>query len=187
MTLFEYLAMAFSLLFSISTMRLVGGVPHVLRSHRRYWVHATLVAWHQFLTIAMFWAFFSYHQVTWTFPGFVLALGSPVLIYFTATTLVPEDAQDVQSWREYHMSVYRRYFGGLIAWQSVVLLGDLLVLDQPLRHPVRLVQGASLLLFAVGAVTSRSAVQAFVVGSLVVLMAAVALTLARAPGSFAPL
>ena len=37
MTLFEYLAIAFSLVLSFSAMRLVAGLPYAAHPNRRYW------------------------------------------------------------------------------------------------------------------------------------------------------
>ena len=42
MTLFEYLAIAFSLVFSFIAARLVAGLPHALDSSRRYFVYLEL-------------------------------------------------------------------------------------------------------------------------------------------------
>lgn len=38
MTLFEYLAIAFSLVLSSSAMRLIRALSHALQRDRRYWV-----------------------------------------------------------------------------------------------------------------------------------------------------
>ena len=43
MTTFEYLAVAYSLLFSITALRLVGALPYVFRRERVYGVHAAVV------------------------------------------------------------------------------------------------------------------------------------------------
>jgi hypothetical protein len=57
MTLFEYLAIAFSIVFSLSATRLLGGLSHVLQPERRYWVHATAVCGWLLAAIAVFWIF----------------------------------------------------------------------------------------------------------------------------------
>ena len=43
MTLFENLAIAFSLVFSFTAMRLLSGLPEAMRASRRYWVHLVYV------------------------------------------------------------------------------------------------------------------------------------------------
>ena len=46
MTLFEYLAIAFSLVLSFAAMRLVAGLPYAVQADRRYWVHLVFVFSH---------------------------------------------------------------------------------------------------------------------------------------------
>jgi hypothetical protein len=44
MSLFEYLAIAFSLVLSTEAMRIVGGLPHGVDGAKRYWVRLGAVA-----------------------------------------------------------------------------------------------------------------------------------------------
>ena len=76
MTLFEYLAIAFSLLFSFTVMRLLAGLPPAAQPGRRYWVHLTFTCAQLAGTVATFWAFWSYRNATWTLPKFILVLAS---------------------------------------------------------------------------------------------------------------
>ena len=100
MTLFEYLAIAFSLVFSFCGARLVSGLPHAVRQDRRYWVHLCFVVWQLFVTVFIFWVFWSFRNVNWNFPTFAIVLTSPGLVYFNACTLVPENPSSVESWRD---------------------------------------------------------------------------------------
>ena len=43
MTLFEYLAIAYGLLLSLSGVRLLNGLSHTMQASRRYWAHAIWV------------------------------------------------------------------------------------------------------------------------------------------------
>ena len=97
MTLFEYLAIAFSLVLSLSGMRLVAGLPHAIQAGRRYWVHLCFVCWQLVLTVMIFWLFWTFRSVNWNFVTFALVLASPSLIYFNACTLIPESPSSVES------------------------------------------------------------------------------------------
>ena len=108
MTIFEYLAISFSLVFSFTAMRLLAGLPYAVRRERVYWVHFSFVCVQLILTVVIFWAFWSYRDTEWTLPRFLLALGSPALIYFNACTLIPENPGAIESWREYFDSVLRK-------------------------------------------------------------------------------
>ncbi len=101
MSLFEYLAIAFSLVFSFSALRLVSGLPHALDPSRRYAVHLSHVLLMLFLTPALFWTFWVFHDREWNFLRFLSVLAPPALIYFLACTLVPDTPSSVSSWRSY--------------------------------------------------------------------------------------
>jgi hypothetical protein len=137
MTLFEYLAIAFSLVLSFSAMRLISGLPFVVQKHNRYWVHSIFVCFQLFATMAVFWNFWGLRDVEWTFLTFVMALTSPAVIYYNACVLVPENPSEVQSWRDYYFSVRRRYFIGMTSWMVIVAILSVVVLSVPLFHPVR--------------------------------------------------
>jgi hypothetical protein len=186
MTLFEYLAIAFSLLFSFSAMRLVAGLPHALLSGRRYWVHSCLVALQLILTVQVFWLFWNFRNVNWTFPTFVLVLMSPSLIYMNACTLVPESPSSVDSWRAYFDLVRRRYFVGVGCWCLALATISTVVLKMPLFHPARGVQAAVLAVSVVGAISTSHRVQSVIAVSLLTLSLGVALILGLRPDYLAP-
>ena len=160
MSLFEYVGIAFSLVFSFAAMRLVGGLPHVVDRERLYWVHLCLVCVLILVTAGVFWAFWSYRDVEWTFPRFILALANPVSIYFIACTLVPESPSTVESWRAYYYTVRRKYFVGVLLWGIVVALGSAVVLDRPFSHPTRVIQAIVIAVGVLGASSSDSRVHA---------------------------
>jgi hypothetical protein len=80
MTLFEYLAIAFGLLYSVAALRVLGGLPVALAQSRRYSLHLTLTVINLLLIATSFWTFWSLRDVEWTFPGFLLALLVPGLL-----------------------------------------------------------------------------------------------------------
>jgi hypothetical protein len=85
-------------------MRLISGLPFVVQKHNRYWVHFAFVCFQLSATLAAFWNFWALRAVEWAFPTFVVALLSPAVIYYNACVLVPENASEVQSWRDYYFS-----------------------------------------------------------------------------------
>ena len=122
MTLFEFLAAAYTLLLSFAVARLVFGLPSAILQNRRYWVHLVFVAGFSFSLAAMFWGFWSYRDVQWTFPRFLLALTSPVIMLFLASTLIPASPDEVESWKDFYYSIRSRYFSGWIAGFFLVSL-----------------------------------------------------------------
>ena len=165
MSLFEYVAIAFSLVFSFTAMRLVSGLPHAVDRERRYWVHLSLVSVQILITAGVFWAFWSFRDIEWTFPRFFLALANPSLGYFIACTLVPESASSIGSWRTYYYTVHRKFFVSVILWGIVVALAGTVVLDRPLSHPTRVTQAITIAVGILGAVTDNSRVHAGIAAS----------------------
>ena len=186
MTPFEYLAIAFSLVLSLSGMRVVAGLPHAVQSGRRYWVHLCFVGWQLFVTVVIFWLFWSFRNVTWNFPIFVLVLASPSLIYFNACTLVPENPSSVESWRAYFYSVRRRYFTGVGCWALATVAISTIALKMPLLHPGRVFQVAVLLIGVAGMLSASHRVQACIALFALVVSVFVAFTLGLTPALVVP-
>ncbi len=153
MILFEYLAIAYSLVFSFSAMRLVGGLPHALDPDRRYWLHVCWVFIQLSGTAAQFWLFWSYRDIEWNYPSFLLALANPSLLYFTACTLVPEAPASVESWRTYYYSVRRKLFLAITLLSLVIAAQSSVLLQVPIDHPDRVTQA---MLFVAGVVGASS-------------------------------
>ena len=185
MTLFEYLAIAFSLVFSFTALRLLAGLPYAAQPGRRYWVHFSFACVQLISTVVIFWVFWSYRDATWTFPRFLLILSSPALIYFNACTLIPENPSAVESWNTYYYSVRRRFFIGQLCWVLVVAGGTTVMLQMPWFHLARLSQGVYLLMFVMGAVSDSHRVHSGLVLCSVAIGLIAAFTLALQPGSLA--
>jgi hypothetical protein len=154
MTLFEYLAIAFSLVYSLAALRLLGGLPSALEPGRRSPLHLVLSLTLLYLVTISFWVFWSLRDVAWTFGGFLLALMIPGTLYYCAAVLIPENPEDVDSWDTHYFAVHRRCFGGLALWAAAAALSASVNLGMGLAHPARLAQGAALTIGLVGASSS---------------------------------
>jgi hypothetical protein len=184
MTLFEYLAIAFSLVFSFSVLRLVGGLPHAVQASRRYWIHLCFVCLQLLATVAVFWNFWVFRDVTWTFPVFLLILAATGVVYYNACTLIPENPSAVESWDAYYYSVHRRYFMGVICWALAIATIQTVVLQMPLVYPARVAPVAVLVLGLAGAASTSERVHATIVFLFLLLFLALMLTIGLRPGGF---
>lgn len=185
MTLFEYLAIAFSLVFSFAAVRLVGGLSFAVAPGRRYWVHLAFV-FQELLRVAVgFWAFWSFREIAWTFPKYLLALVGPGLVYFLAAALVPADPAGVDSWREYYFAVRRRYFLAIICWTVTVAAMTTVLVQMSWSHPFRLVQLVFLAVGVVGATCASPRVHAALAITSLMIPAIAALTAMLGPGFLA--
>ena len=124
MTTFEYLAVAYSLLFSVTALRLVGALPYVFQRERVYGVHAAVVVLLIFGTVFNF----------WTFLGL---LAIPATLYFMASMIVPDDPHIIESWKEHYYHRRVHYYSGQVGWMVISIINTTLILELPLTHPIR--------------------------------------------------
>jgi hypothetical protein len=156
MTLFEYLAIAFSLVLSSAAMRLMGGLPHAFDPLRRYWVHSCFLILGLFTVVIAFWAYWSYRDATWDLLRFAVALTHLGIVYFLATTIVPENPGDVPAWREHYYAVRVRYFSAVIFLALTTAINPTLLIAMPLNHPARLAHSFLLVAGIVGVSTANT-------------------------------
>ena len=180
MSLFEYVAIAFSLVFSFSVIRLVAGLPYA-SAEGRYWIHLGFCFLQLIVTAVAFWAFWLYRDVDWTLPRFLLVLANPALVYFNICALVPDDPKAVGSWRAHYYATRRRYFLGLGAWALVIALAGTLVLGIPVLHPLRAMQAGILVIGVVGAASTDPRVHGSIMLLAFLLLLAVVSTVFSSP------
>jgi hypothetical protein len=178
-TLFEYLAIAYSLVLSFAVLRAASGVPHALASGRRYWVHAAWTLLILAVCLTVFWAFWSYREVEWTLWRFVLVLCNPIVIFIAASIVVPPEPAEIRSWREYFYAVRVKLFVSGICYVVVMSANHTFVLDMSLWHPYRAFYLACLAIYSVGVLSNRPDVHA----ALIVLNLLLLLTFLLAPWS----
>jgi hypothetical protein len=184
MSTFEYVAIAFSLVFSFAAMRIIAGLPTAIQSDRRYWVHLTFTLFHLFVIAVSFWSFLSLRDASWTLPKFLLTLASPALLFFMACTLIPDDPFTVASWSDYYYSIRKRFW---IACMLFLLTGATIatvMLDAPWDHPGRVAHGLGFAVATTGAVSESERVHS-ALAAVVLTFAPIWTIIAFQPGYFA--
>jgi hypothetical protein len=185
LTLFEYLAIAYSLVISFTVVRAASVLPHALSRDRIYWIHSFWVLSNLALCVLIFWNFWSYREVAWTLGRFSLVLALPTTVFIVASILSPDEPARVKSWREHFYAIRVRFFVGGLLFSVIAVLVSTIVLEMPILHPFRLYQAGFLGVCAIGAISDRPRVHA----SLVILtMLSFGLAVAKlfaAPGSLA--
>ena len=150
MTLFEYLAAGYVLMLSFAVLRAMSGIPHAMRSSRRYWIHATWLVIALVLCLVSFWAFWSYREVEWTIFKYMNVLAVAALHYSFNSLLVPPDPSIVTSWRDYFFDVRVRVFATGTVLMTAILIGNQSSLGIPLLHASQLGNYAMIAMFLVG-------------------------------------
>jgi hypothetical protein len=184
MTLFEYVAVSFSIVLSFAVVRILAGISDVFARGRVYWVHAAWVGHQLLFTAYVWWVVWSYQEVSWTFVSFLAVLAGVSLVYYQATMLVPAQPTAVESWQEHFQAVRLQFFGAMVAWAALILINTFSILSVPAWHPARVGQITTLIIATVGLFSRRHEVHRVLVTVMLLLWPVRAL-LALAPGALA--
>ncbi len=160
MTLFEYLAAGFVLILSLAVIRGVSGVPYALRRTSRYWVHAVYLSAALANCLVLFWAFWFYNEVEWTFFRFTAALALPVTLYVGISLLVPADPSTVASWRDHFFGVRIPLFISGILNTVTAVISNHSNLGVPLLHSSQWTLYAAIGIYAIGLTSARPSLHA---------------------------
>jgi hypothetical protein len=183
LTLFEYLGIAYSLVLSLAAVRAASVLPHSFSRDRRYWVHTAWVLADLTVCLLIFWNFWSYREIDWTFGKFALVLALPTSLFVSIAILCPDEPAQITSWREYYYSIRVKFFASAIAYSMVVLVVSTVVLGMPLLHPFRLGQLGALGAATAGAVSDRPSLHASLAGLTLVAFALLGLLFLNEPGA----
>jgi hypothetical protein len=181
-TLFEYLAIAYGLLFSLAALRILGGLPYAVEKARRYWVHLAMTLVLLLAVIGAFWTLWSLRDIRWTFSRFLLVLTIPGILYYLAALAIPENPEQVESWGDHYYTVHRRFFAGFALWGAVAAVNASVNLGLALTHPSRAVHATAMIFGVVGAASSSPRVHAGIATLAYVAWALWALTTGMSPG-----
>ena len=156
MTLFEYIAVANSIILSFALLRLLDAIPHAFNRTQRFWTHCAFLVAITWACVQYWWVSWSYSTVeSWTYPKFIVYLVTPALLYSLARTIASPDPSRVDSFREHFGRIRCRFFVLLSIYMITILLGSWFIAGVPFRHPLRLMQGLVVLASASGALVSN--------------------------------
>ena len=186
MTLFEYIAVAFSIVLSLAAVRLLGGLSVSFRPSRRYWPHSVWIVFALLNSAMLWWNFWSFLDVDWNIVFFFLVLVVPSLIYLQAAALVPENPGAVPSWHDYFFSARTRFFVALASFFLVMVVISWLLLGLPLTHPLRAVQAVAFVLALGGALSTNNRLHEALPIIFLVLLTIAAIGVFLHPGSLVP-
>jgi hypothetical protein len=162
-TLFEYVAVAVSLVCSFAAVRLLGGLAAVLDPDRRYWVHATWVFGGLYGLSLSWWTFWSNREVEWDYARFLMALSPRAILYVIAGLLIPADTQSVRSWQHHYFNIRIRFFALSLAYVAAIILNSVVLLGAPILHPRHLPLGVLGVMYVVGLVSEHPKLHAAIV------------------------
>jgi hypothetical protein len=160
-TLFEYIAIAFSMVLSFMVLRILSVIPHAIQTEKRYWVYLIWIANTLATVFLLFWSFWWFRDVDWNIVSVILILASPGILYVYVSLLVPDNAADVKSWRDHFYLVRFRLFLTSIVWVVVAIFGGHFIAP---AESIELVMAVALIIInSIGAASSKPAVHAVLV------------------------
>ncbi len=111
MELFEYIAIAFSFVYTAAALRLIGGLPAATNKDRRYIVHLIFIVIQLISIITSFWGVWAHSNLEdWKLYKFIFLLVDGALYYFIATVLVPENPNEIDSWKDHYYKIKHKLF-----------------------------------------------------------------------------
>lgn len=155
MTLFEYIAVANSIILSFAVVRLLDALPPAFDSTRRYWTHCAFVVVAVWMCAQYWWVSWSFASVeVWTYPKFLLYLAPPALLYSVARTLGSPDPNGIDSFRVYFQQIHQRLFTLVATYMLLIALGSCVISGISLGHPIRIGQLVTFSAYASGALVT---------------------------------
>ena len=185
MTLFEYLAVAFSIVLGFSLTHLLGRVRSVFEPGRRHAVHITFFFFLVLLHPQLWWALWDLHdEAPWNLFTFFYTLVGPALLYLIATSVVPIDRSTNLSWEE-HFGSSRPWIYGFTAAYMLWAIGEVYwVFGISLFHPYRVVQTSLFLIAMAAAIRPSSRMDRIAVPLMLIIFVGAQLVFRIDPGGY---
>ena len=173
MSQFEFVSVAFALIYALAVGRLLTGLAVGLERGRRYPLHAVWVAALLLVCVVQWWTFWRARDVEWSAFRFLWTLTAPSLMYVKAIVLIGLEPLRIESYRDRFFD-RRAVFFALLFCDAIALglgpwvLGLVPWLSAAPAHP----GAAGLAVLSItGLVFSSPAVHAGIVGVILLLAA----------------
>lgn len=141
MSIFEFMAIAFSLVLALTFSRGLSGLRSTLMRERRYWPHAAWVMIKLLNTVAFWWWLWAYRVLDegqWNVAIFIFYLSIPAVFYLQIASLLGSNPQQVTNWREHYYAERIWFFGlnTLLSIQTFIVMSNVLAPAEPNYHGV---------------------------------------------------
>lgn len=164
MTLFEYLSVLASIIFSLSAAQILTRIRTVLDPEKRYWVHALWVFFALLLHLLIWWEFWGYRDVvSWNVLNFGLLLLNPLVLFVCAGALVQSEKSETGDWLDHFFETRRTIFLTLGILPVVSVVRRFVLADVPLLSIQNSPELIFFLLFLLGFLYAGKRVQAAIV------------------------
>ena len=138
MDFFNFIIIALSFVYTAAVLRLLGGISSATNKQSRYIVHLIFIVVVLTSIVISYWGAWALIDIDWKLYKFILALMDGALYYFIATVLVPENPNEIESWKTYYYKNKNKLFYAMLIFVVYVQIHSLVLIDQELLHPARL-------------------------------------------------
>lgn len=132
--LFDYLTIFLTLLYTAAVLRVIGGISAASNKDNRYVVHIILISVSILSIVFSFWTSWGMKDTAWTLPKLLFALVDPAIAYFIATVLIPENPNEIKSWKEYYYRNKNKYFSATLIYMIYIQFHGYILFNQPIFH-----------------------------------------------------
>ena len=160
MELFNYIAVAISIILAISAAHWLSGLRDVIASQRRDWLVVCWYAYLGYLHLLIWWSLFAAHNVArWNLGTFTVAMAVPSFLYLALYTLLSEAPTAVRSWKEHFQKIRRWFFLFYGLFIAAAAVRETLLLGRPLFGVASGFDAISILNATAGAIWRNRRVQ----------------------------
>ena len=125
MSHFEYIAVAFSLVFALILTKLLESLPSVFHPRRRYWIHSLWTIHMIFSVMGLWWALWEFRNTSWTPFLFVGVMAFPVILYMRTILLLQDPSGGADSWEVLFFANRKAFFTASFLAPVAAVLFDL--------------------------------------------------------------
>ena len=129
MSHFEYVAVAFSLVFALILSRLLESLPSVFRPARRYWIHAVWTIHMIFSVFGLWWALWEFRDTSWTPILFLGVMTFPVILYMRTIFLLQDPTEGSETWEVLFFENRKAFFATSMLAPVAALIFDFAAIE----------------------------------------------------------
>ena len=189
MSLFEFVLVMASLIMALAVTLLLRHTAAIIRYRSSIEIDWVPLVWMaiQFVTITwVWWSFWDFAEVEWTYPRFFFLLAGPTVHFIAVSMLVSTDVKKPAASLSSNFATIRLPFMLVMAiFQTLVAFDGWYLGVEPFWNSLRVLQAMFLALYLLGAFSPRPGTQKFIVSTVVVLVVYGLFFLRYMPGAFA--
>jgi len=183
MDLFSFISIALSFVYTAAALRLIGGLSAATNKQSRYIVHLIFIAVQIVSIVMSFWGTWALRdEVDWKLYKLILALMDGALYYFLATVLVPENPNEIKSWKDYYFENKHKLFYTILFFLFYIQIHAYVLTDQELFHLAQIFSLLNLVPIYFGLKSKNHKVHFAIAIYYLISITAMAFTVASEPG-----